>query len=144
MCRELPAVPPRHWSMGPLSVALGGARPWWPYRLLDLLLVIITALMSGHTWGNIVHITSAYVLVCRPRDGAGPWPLHPGYQLQGGRGNLCDILPGLTLLSTVTDNIMLCLQRKGYAKITSLAEYNGTVDKEQWPQGLFSFTICMR
>ena len=36
------------------------------------------------------------------------------------------------------------LQRKGYAKITSLAEYNGTVDKEQGPQGLFSFTICKR
>ena len=82
--------------MGPLSVVLGGARPWATYRLLDLLLVIITALMTGHTWGNIVHITSAYVLVCRPCDGAGPWALHPGYQLQGGRGNLCDVLPGLT------------------------------------------------
>ena len=48
-CRDLLAVPPRHRSMGPLSVVLGGARPWWPYRLLDLLLVIITALMTGHT-----------------------------------------------------------------------------------------------
>ena len=51
------------------------------------------------------------------------------------------------LLSLIMLNVtygVFWLQRKGYAKITSLAEYNGTVDKEQWPQGLFSFTICMR
>ena len=46
--------------MGPLSVVLGGARPWATYRLLDLLLVIITALMTGHTWGNIIILVLMY------------------------------------------------------------------------------------
>ena len=38
--------------MGLLSVVLGGARPWATYRLLDLLLVIITALMTGQGGGD--------------------------------------------------------------------------------------------
>ena len=32
----------------------------------------------------------------------------------------------------------------GYATISSLAEFNGTIDPEKWPQGLFSFTTCLR
>ena len=72
-CRDLLAVPPRHRSMGPLSVVLGGARPWWPYRLLDLLLVIITALMTGHTGGNIKYdIIISIILSAGPVMGQGP------------------------------------------------------------------------
>ena len=59
--------------MGPLSVVLGGARPWWPYRLLDLLLVVITALMTGHTWGNIKYdIIISIILSAGPVMGQGP------------------------------------------------------------------------
>ena len=28
--------------------------------------------------------------------------------------------------------------------MSSLAEFNGTVDPETWPQGLFSLTTCLR
>ena len=63
-CRDLLAVPPRHWSMGPLSVALGGARPWATYRLLDLLLVIITALMTGQGGGTVTLLYNYYLLFC--------------------------------------------------------------------------------
>ena len=50
--------------MGPLSVVLGGARPWWPYRLLDLLLVIITALMTGQGGGTVTLLYNYYLLFC--------------------------------------------------------------------------------
>jgi len=35
-------------------------------------------------------------------------------------------------------------QRKGYAKVGSLTEFNGTISKDKWEQGLFSFTLCHR
>lgn len=35
-------------------------------------------------------------------------------------------------------------QDSGYAHTTSWIEYNGTIDKEKWPQGLISFTFCQR
>ena len=37
-----------------------------------------------------------------------------------------------------------CWQDTGYATTHSWAEYNGTIDKEKWPQGLISFTFCQR
>lgn len=35
-------------------------------------------------------------------------------------------------------------QMEGYAKTSSWLEFNGTIDEEKWPQGLFSFTFCHR
>ena len=104
-CRDLLAVPPRHRSMGPLSVVLGGARPWWPYRLLDLLLVIITALMTGHTWAVSIMILS-FVLSCLQARwwaralGSTPWISTPRLE----RESLWRISRS-DILYTVTDNV---------------------------------------
>ena len=48
------------------------------------------------------------------------------------------------LLPMIHLNSITFKQTDGYAKISSHAEFNGTVDPEKWPQGLFSFTTCLR
>ena len=43
-----------------------------------------------------------------------------------------------------TSKLTLLKQTDGYATISSLAEFNGTIDPEKFPQGLFSLTVCLR